>query len=263
MNNGVTSANDVGRLTRKVKRRTDKPPDPDDLVVNEKRMRVEGVGTQSASWKEKLIGSTPAGANVQQEEDFELGDGDAKMEIIDGVPSITFSSRVHQFIAKQMARTMIVKLLRRRILYFTMGRLQKFDRNTNSSSRGQFARLVVFIDLGKPLVSKVKIDGSFNVWSMSRCHSYVLNVGDLVTRATYALIDRGKRRLSNEYWTVERDRTPNKSSYVDNLFIPIDVVIENLVQGLSKSVACDMVMMGGDTASIEAEDQMLVDSEKA
>ncbi|PPR93951.1 hypothetical protein GOBAR_AA26721 [Gossypium barbadense] len=32
------------------------------------------------------MGSTPAGDNVQQKEDFELGDGDAKTEIIDGLP---------------------------------------------------------------------------------------------------------------------------------------------------------------------------------
>ncbi|KAK5840310.1 hypothetical protein PVK06_009204 [Gossypium arboreum] len=99
-NYDVVSANDVRRSTKKVKHRTNEPSDPNDLVGNEKGMIVEGAGAQSVSWKEKLMGSFPARANVQQEEDFELGDGDAKAKIIDSVPSITFSDRVHQFIAK-------------------------------------------------------------------------------------------------------------------------------------------------------------------
>ncbi|KAK5785285.1 hypothetical protein PVK06_039852 [Gossypium arboreum] len=34
----------------------------------------------------------------------------------------------------------------------------KVDKNTKNNSKGQFARLVVYIDLGKPLVSKINID---------------------------------------------------------------------------------------------------------
>ncbi|MBA0759714.1 hypothetical protein Gotri_022555, partial [Gossypium trilobum] len=37
----------------------DEPPDLDDLMMNEKRVRVEGFVTQPVSWKEKLIGSVP------------------------------------------------------------------------------------------------------------------------------------------------------------------------------------------------------------
>ncbi|KAG8493364.1 hypothetical protein CXB51_010947 [Gossypium anomalum] len=36
----------------------------------------------------------------------------------------------------------------------TIGPVAKIDRNTNNCTRGQFARLAVYIDLGKPLVSK-------------------------------------------------------------------------------------------------------------
>lgn len=49
-----------------------------------------------------------------------MEDEDAKAMIIDGVPSIKLSDRVHQYIAKHMARTVIVKLLGRKISYFTM-----------------------------------------------------------------------------------------------------------------------------------------------
>lgn len=47
-------------------------------------------------------------------------EGDAKKEIVDGIPFMTFSEQVHQFIVKRMAQTVIVKLLGRRVSYFTM-----------------------------------------------------------------------------------------------------------------------------------------------
>ncbi|PPD69021.1 hypothetical protein GOBAR_DD34099 [Gossypium barbadense] len=73
----------------KGQRRLTEPPDPDDPVVDDK------------------------------DENFDLQKGDAKNEIVDGIPSITFSEKVHQFIAKRMSRRVIVKLLGRRISYLT------------------------------------------------------------------------------------------------------------------------------------------------
>ncbi|KAH1031137.1 hypothetical protein J1N35_043311 [Gossypium stocksii] len=40
-----------------------------------------------------------------------------------------------------------------------IGPVVKIDRNTTSKSRGQFARIAVYIDLGKLLISKLQIDG--------------------------------------------------------------------------------------------------------
>ncbi|MBA0579389.1 hypothetical protein Gorai_021648, partial [Gossypium raimondii] len=40
-----------------------------------------------------------------------------------------------------------------------IGLVVKIDRNIDNSSRGKFSRLAVYVDLGKPLVSKVKNDG--------------------------------------------------------------------------------------------------------
>ncbi|MBA0706003.1 hypothetical protein Golax_018146, partial [Gossypium laxum] len=37
----------------------DEPPDLNDLMMNEKRVRVERFVTQPVSWKEKLMGSVP------------------------------------------------------------------------------------------------------------------------------------------------------------------------------------------------------------
>lgn len=40
-----------------------------------------------------------------------------------------------------------------------VGPVAKIDRNTENNSRGQFARLTVYVDLVKSLISKVKING--------------------------------------------------------------------------------------------------------
>ncbi|PPD96896.1 hypothetical protein GOBAR_DD06097 [Gossypium barbadense] len=104
----------------KVRRRTDKPPDPDDLVVNEIGVKVDSVEVRLVSWRINSWGNTSEGIHSQKENDFELGEGGAKKEIIDGIPFITFSDRVYNFIAKCMARTIIVKLLGRQISYLNM-----------------------------------------------------------------------------------------------------------------------------------------------
>ncbi|PPD84478.1 hypothetical protein GOBAR_DD18590 [Gossypium barbadense] len=71
----MDSAIDVGRSTKKVKRRTYESLDLDDLVVNEKGIRVDRVGTQLVSWKEKLMGSASTGANMHETLDPDIFNG--------------------------------------------------------------------------------------------------------------------------------------------------------------------------------------------
>ncbi|MBA0642086.1 hypothetical protein Goklo_026537 [Gossypium klotzschianum] len=117
----------------------DEPPDLDDLMMNEKRVRVEGFVTQPVSWKEKLIGSVP-------------------VEIID-LENDYFSVKFQtdeEYLAH--TRRHVYKELTQ--IYWQHDRAGcKIDRNTDNTFRGQFMRLVVFIDLEKPLVSKMRIDG--------------------------------------------------------------------------------------------------------
>ncbi|KAK5810841.1 hypothetical protein PVK06_026158 [Gossypium arboreum] len=47
-------------------------------------------------------------------------EGDATNEVIDGISSITFSDRVHQYIGQRIYQIVILKLLGRRISYLTM-----------------------------------------------------------------------------------------------------------------------------------------------
>ncbi|MBA0615800.1 hypothetical protein Godav_015910 [Gossypium davidsonii] len=49
--------------------------------------------------------------NVFMEEDFALTKGDVLTEMVEGVPSITFLDRVQEYIERQMAKIIIVKLL--------------------------------------------------------------------------------------------------------------------------------------------------------
>lgn len=43
-----------------------------------------------------------------------------------------------------------------------IGQVVKIDCNTDNGSRGRFARLAVIVDLSKPLVSKVLINGKLH-----------------------------------------------------------------------------------------------------
>lgn len=97
---------------KKLRHKLDESSDLDDFVVNDREMKVDWVENQVVSWRDKLLmGSESQKVNTHKEDDFEFLDGDVKKEIINGIPTITFSEWVNQFIAKPMARTVIVKLL--------------------------------------------------------------------------------------------------------------------------------------------------------
>ncbi|MBA0676567.1 hypothetical protein Goari_018039 [Gossypium aridum] len=96
----------------------DEPPDLDDLMMNEKRVRVEGFVTQPVSWKQKLMGSVPI-------------------------------EPTKRHVYKELTQ-----------IYWQHDRAGcKIDQNTDNTFRGQFMRLAVFIDLEKPLISKMRING--------------------------------------------------------------------------------------------------------
>ncbi|KAK5846349.1 hypothetical protein PVK06_002634 [Gossypium arboreum] len=83
-------------------------------------MKVIQASATTISWKDKLMGNSINTTDSQKEEDFKLVVEDARKMIIDGILTITFSNRVHQIISRQMAWTVIVKLLEREISYLTM-----------------------------------------------------------------------------------------------------------------------------------------------
>ncbi|MBA0837751.1 hypothetical protein Goarm_009882, partial [Gossypium armourianum] len=84
----VVSNSDVGWATKKVRRWPNMPPDVEDPTVDGNVRKVQSPKTPKASYKSTLM---------------------------DGIPSITFSVRVQKFIERKMARTIVVKLLGRKI----------------------------------------------------------------------------------------------------------------------------------------------------
>ncbi|PPD67060.1 hypothetical protein GOBAR_DD36062 [Gossypium barbadense] len=89
----------------------------DDPTVEENGRKLLEVVMAKVSYKNTLIRSSTTSDSPQNVEDFELQEGDVMTEMIDGILSITFSERVHKFIERKMATTIIVKLLGQKITF--------------------------------------------------------------------------------------------------------------------------------------------------
>ncbi|KAK5819754.1 hypothetical protein PVK06_024777 [Gossypium arboreum] len=94
----------------------------------------------------------------QDKDDSQLIEGDVSTRIEDGLPSIRFSERVHQILYQSFPDFFIG-----RVDLTSIGEMIvhviKLDDNTGNAQRGRFVRLVVLLDINKPLVSKIKING--------------------------------------------------------------------------------------------------------
>ncbi|MBA0739489.1 hypothetical protein Gogos_012756 [Gossypium gossypioides] len=90
--NLTRSNSGVGRATKKVQMRSDIPPEMDDSTVDENGQKVQTKGTTKASYKSTLMGSSSAPTQLDKIEDiFELHNENVITEVVDGIPSITFS----------------------------------------------------------------------------------------------------------------------------------------------------------------------------
>ncbi|MBA0843111.1 hypothetical protein Goarm_000325 [Gossypium armourianum] len=147
---------------------TDLDPQP---KVSWKQMLGKGVSDQEK-------GSRSSEAECT--EDFEFLEGDVKKTIFNSIPAIEFSDCIQQILFKDMETMVILKLLGRNIGYDALlsglpgfmyksrilevigelvGKVVKLDFNTDSKTRGRFARMAVLVDLDKPLVSQVLVNG--------------------------------------------------------------------------------------------------------
>ncbi|MBA0766290.1 hypothetical protein Gotri_015345 [Gossypium trilobum] len=82
--------------------------------------------------------------SMVEEEDINLLNGDVLTEVVDGLPLIQFLERVHALMHKSMNKTIVIKLL-------------------DNGTRGKFARMVVYVYLRLPLISKIKIGNDVHV----------------------------------------------------------------------------------------------------
>ncbi|XP_016675437.2 uncharacterized protein [Gossypium hirsutum] len=227
----------------------------DDADIN-KNMLIDSSPEKSISWRDMLVGqpSKDTLIDLEENDDLNILDGDIQKTVVDGVPSISFSERIHKILIQGMENTVILKLLGRNIgfsvlqnklynlwrpsaplhmmdiengyflvkfqnkldceralaegpwiifgQYLTVqpwtiafdptqaypsvvmawirfpglpgylynhkiiteigemvGKVVKLDMNTDCRTRGRFARLAVYVDLEKPLISHILING--------------------------------------------------------------------------------------------------------
>ncbi|PPR94509.1 hypothetical protein GOBAR_AA26165 [Gossypium barbadense] len=195
----------VSRATKKVRTRSDLSLESKDLTMDGNGKKIQGSELPKATYKFTLMGalSNPS-QNMFVEEDFPFIDGNIT-EVIEGVPLITFSDRVQKYIEHKMAKTIIVKLLGKKISFNALlnkvsnlwnlkspiqlmdlendfflvrfydeddynkvlvggkwvifvGMVVKLDIHTGYARRGRFARLIICVNLRKPLVSKMLVE---------------------------------------------------------------------------------------------------------
>lgn len=78
-------------------------------------MVVDSTPTLRMSWREKVLGQGISGSGW--EKDLEFLGGDITRTIVNGIPTINFSERVQQILVRDMASTVLVKLLDRSLSY--------------------------------------------------------------------------------------------------------------------------------------------------
>ncbi|KAH1082127.1 hypothetical protein J1N35_021888 [Gossypium stocksii] len=102
--NLIISNSGVGRVMKKVKCRPNLSVDTDDPTV-------DGCGWEGQKAMEDTVPKISYMSKLMVQE------GDVKTEVVDVIPSITFSDRVQKFIERKMTKTVVVKLLGRKITF--------------------------------------------------------------------------------------------------------------------------------------------------
>ncbi|KAL4376703.1 hypothetical protein GQ457_02G041420 [Hibiscus cannabinus] len=171
------------RLPKKQRRRDEAPPDspvPDFLPVSS-GMDCDNLGPKPPSYKDMLTGNSDSVVDDDLislgDDDFDLHDDDIQIGESEGIPFINFSDRVKDLAIKSMDFTLdypscILAWVRLPDLPITwykcslieaigerIGRVVNIDYQTDFGHRGRFARMAIKINLQKPLVSKISING--------------------------------------------------------------------------------------------------------
>ncbi|MBA0708803.1 hypothetical protein Golax_023895 [Gossypium laxum] len=186
----LTSLED--KATKKVHMRNNGSGEDDHLmVVDEDRNpnEFDKLSNSRLSFKDMLLGlsrDAKQSLHDQDNEDLQLLDGDVITRTEDELLSIRFSKRPSTlvkimdlendyFMVKfqvEMDYVQVVAWIRLpsipSFLYWksiltsigeTIGHVIKLDDNTGNVHRGRFVRITILLDLNKPLVSKIKVDG--------------------------------------------------------------------------------------------------------
>ncbi|MBA0734115.1 hypothetical protein Gogos_018060 [Gossypium gossypioides] len=97
------------------------------MVVMTMDIAVDAPTKVVLSWKDRLIGKGIVGSRksinpngLEDNDDFELLEGDLTRSIVNRILSIEFSDRVHQLLIKDMDTMMVLKLLGQKIGYVAL-----------------------------------------------------------------------------------------------------------------------------------------------
>ncbi|KAI9096026.1 hypothetical protein K1719_026173 [Acacia pycnantha] len=121
---------------------------------------------KAPSFKDKLL-NTDTQILDDEEEDLVLQQGDVSIGLNGNVPTVNFASHVLETLNQKMGPAIETPKLPAQYYHKSIirsigsvfGEVIKVDYNTDSGDRGKFARLAVSIDLTKPLISKIQVDG--------------------------------------------------------------------------------------------------------
>ncbi|MBA0715180.1 hypothetical protein Golax_014098 [Gossypium laxum] len=106
-------------------------------VIPEDVMVVESSPTLSLSWKDMLVGK----------DTFVQNNTNGGQFLVDNFSLIDLPSHLYQKQILMEIRGMV-------------GKVTKLDFYTDSGARGRYARMEVYVNLGRPLISKILINGS-------------------------------------------------------------------------------------------------------
>ncbi|MBA0584006.1 hypothetical protein Gorai_014840 [Gossypium raimondii] len=144
-----------------------------DVVAVDMVVDTDPSPSMDMLWKDKLLGVGLAGSVkefIESDEgsggDHILFEGDVIRSIVNGISTIDFLDRVKQILYKEM-ETMcgdgvdqVTRLLgfmyKRKIIGVIsgiLGKAAKFDFKNDNRIKGRFAKMAVFINLDRPLVS--------------------------------------------------------------------------------------------------------------
>ncbi|MBA0711587.1 hypothetical protein Golax_010751, partial [Gossypium laxum] len=105
----------IGRVTKRVKRPEEEPLDE----VGDLEILCDGT-LESISSRDAILntGLTNNAVDAEWEvDDFDFREDDVRKGVFDGVPSIEFFDRFYALIEKSMSKTLMIKLLGRKIGY--------------------------------------------------------------------------------------------------------------------------------------------------
>ncbi|MBA0843695.1 hypothetical protein Goarm_000861 [Gossypium armourianum] len=138
----------VGRSTKKVRTRSDLPPESEDPTVDRNGQKIQGFDLPKVSYKSTLIGASSEHSIARTIIVKLLGKNIGFNALLNTV------SHMLPGLLERFYSSCLLKEIGQ-----TFGSVVKLDIHTDYACRGCFARLAVCVDLRKSLVSEVRING--------------------------------------------------------------------------------------------------------